>query len=206
MTLAPLPASLSDRLRVETRAAHTRAERAGVMRHVLRGTIDRPTYAALLVALAEIYDALEAELARHADDPVLATFALAPLRRGPALHDDLANGTLPNVGFVVPDLCNDAHDCPLGTADAWVAGWMSQALAGPDWRAGRLAVVVTFDEAENGGENTVLTVVVAPGLHGVVADTALTHQSWTRWMSDLVGATAPGAAGSAPSLGAAFGL
>ena len=85
-------------------------------------------------------------------------------------------------------------------------GWMSQVLAGPDWRAGRLAVVVTFDEAENGGENTVLTVVVAPGLHGVVADTALTHQSWTRWMSDLVGATAPGAAGSAPSLGAAFGL
>ena len=123
-----------------------------------------------------------------------------------ALHDDLESGTLPNVGFVVPDVCNDAHSCPLGTADAWVAGWMSQVLAGPDWRAGRLAVVVTFDEAENGGENTVLTVVVAPGLHGVVADTALTHQSWTRWMSDLVGATAPGAAGSAPSLGAAFGL
>lgn len=123
-----------------------------------------------------------------------------------ALHDDVANGTLPNVGFVVPDVCNDAHDCPLGTADAWVAGWMSQVLTGPDWQAGRLAVVVTFDEAENSGENTVLTVVVAPGLHGVVADAALTHQSWTRWMSDLVGAVAPGDAGSARSLGAAFGL
>lgn len=123
-----------------------------------------------------------------------------------ALHDDLANGTLPVVGFVVPDLCNDAHDCPLGTADAWVADWMAQALAGPDWQSGRLAVVVTFDEAESSGKNTVLTVVVAPGLHGVVADTALTHQSWTRWMSDLVGATAPGDAGSAPSLGSAFGL
>lgn len=123
-----------------------------------------------------------------------------------ALHDDLANGTLPDVGFVVPDLCNDAHDCPLRTSDAWVAGWMSQVLTGPDWQSGRLAVVVTFDEAENSGENTVLTVVVAPGLHGVVADAALTHQSWTRWMSDLVGAVALGDAGSARSLGAAFGL
>jgi hypothetical protein len=123
-----------------------------------------------------------------------------------ALHDDITNGALPNVGFVVPDLCNDAHNCPLATADAWVNGWMSQALQGPDWKAGRLAVVVTFDEAEVSGENTVLTVVVAPGLHGVVADAALTHESWTRWMSDLVGAAAPGDAGRARSLGAAFGL
>ena len=123
-----------------------------------------------------------------------------------ALHDDIAKGTLPNVGFVVPDVCNDAHDCPLATADAWVGGWMSQVLQGPDWQAGRLAVVVTFDEAEVSGENTVLTVVVAPGLHGTVADAALTHESWTRWMSDLVGAAAPGDAGSARSLGAAFGL
>ena len=123
-----------------------------------------------------------------------------------ALHDDIANGTLGNISFVVPDVCNDAHDCPLATADAWVAGWTSQALQGPDWRAGRLAVVVTFDEAEVSGENTVLTVVVAPGLHGAVADAALTHQSWTRWMSDLVGAAAPGDAARAQSLGAAFGL
>lgn len=79
-----------------------------------------------------------------------------------ALHDDIAKGTLPNVGLIVPDVCNDAHDCPLATADAWVAGWMSQVLQGRDWQAGRLAVVVTFDEAEVSGENTVLTVVVAP--------------------------------------------
>lgn len=91
-------------------------------------------------------------------------------------------------------------------ADAWVSGWVSRVLQGPDWRTGRLAVVVTFDEAEAGGDNTVLTVVVAPGLHGVVADGALTHASWTRWMSDLAGSPAPGDARAARSLGAAFGL
>ena len=123
-----------------------------------------------------------------------------------ALVDDIAAGTLPQVGLVVPDLCNDAHDCPLTTADAWVDGWVSRVLEGPDWRAGRLALVVTFDEAETSSDNTVLTVVVAPGLHGVVVDTPLTHESWTRWMSDLAGSPAPGDARTAPSLGAAFGL
>ena len=123
-----------------------------------------------------------------------------------ALVDDIAGGTLPVVGLVVPDLCNDAHDCPLSTADAWVSGWVSRVLQGPDWRAGRLALLVTFDEAEASSDNTVLTVVVAPGLHGVVAHAALTHESWTRWMSDLAGSPAPGDARGAPSLGAAFGL
>lgn len=123
-----------------------------------------------------------------------------------ALYDDIAAGTLPEVGLVIPDLCNDAHDCPLATADAWVGGWVSRALRGPDWQAGRLAVVITFDEAETSSDNTVLTVVVAPGLRGAVSDGALTHESWTRWMSDLVGSPAPGDARDAPSLGAAFGL
>jgi hypothetical protein len=123
-----------------------------------------------------------------------------------ALADDIAAGALPTVGLVVPDLCNDAHDCPLSTADTWVNAWVSRVLQGPDWEAGRLAVVITFDESETDGDNTVLTVVVAPGLHGRVVDAALTHASWTRWMSDLAGSPAPGDGAGALSLGAAFGL
>ena len=122
------------------------------------------------------------------------------------LTDDLAAGTLPEVGLIVPDMCNIAHDCPLATADAWLSAWIAQVQQGPDWRAGRLAVVVTFDEAEKGSDDTVLTVVAAPSLHAVVVDAPLTHLSWTRWMSDLVGSPAPHDARDAPSLGAAFGL
>jgi len=33
---------------------------------------------------------------------------------------DLANGTLPHFSNIVPNLCNDAHDCSLGTADTWL--------------------------------------------------------------------------------------
>ena len=121
------------------------------------------------------------------------------------LVSDIAGGTLPSIGLVIPDLCHDAHDCDLATADAWVADWVARVQQGADWNAGRLAVVVTFDEAETGGDNTVMTVVVAPSIDGVVAGQALTHLSWTRWMSDLIGSPAPRDARAAPSLGAAFG-
>lgn len=122
------------------------------------------------------------------------------------LASDIADDSLPTVGLVIPDLCDDAHDCGLATADAWVADWVSRLQQGEDWSSGHLAVVVTFDEAETGGDNTVMTVVIAPTLHGVVVDQALTHLSWTRWMSDLVDTPAPRDAADAPSLGAAFGL
>src|SRR5437667_11136190 len=33
---------------------------------------------------------------------------------------DLANGTLPTFSHIVPNLCNDAHDCGLALADSWL--------------------------------------------------------------------------------------
>lgn len=81
---------LSHRLRAETKDAHTTAERSGIMRSLLRGTLARPQYIALLQNLAELYDALELELDRHHDHPALAGVQWAQLRRGPALHEDIA--------------------------------------------------------------------------------------------------------------------
>jgi hypothetical protein len=122
------------------------------------------------------------------------------------LHDDITAGTLPDVGMLLPDACNDAHDCSLAVADGWVASWVEELQAGPDWQAGRLAIVVTFDEAERVSSNAVLTVVAAPGLTGKVVSTPLTHLSWSRWMSEIAGAAPQGEAAHVPSLGGAFGL
>jgi len=55
----------------------------------------------------------------------------------------VTGGTLPNAGMVVPNLCNDAHDCSLAQADTWFKGWMTKILGGPDWKSGHLAVVLT---------------------------------------------------------------
>src|SRR3954453_10376864 len=76
------------------------------------------------------------------------------------LAGDITNGRLPTVGMVVPNLCHDAHNCSLATADAWFRTRMQRIFAGPDWRSGRLAVVLTADEDDSTAGNTVLTVVI----------------------------------------------
>jgi phospholipase C len=122
-----------------------------------------------------------------------------------ALHRDITQGTLPTVGLIVPDLCHDAHDCALSVADNWVAAWTRQVLAGPDWRSGHLALVVTFDETEGStSDNTVLTVVAAPTMRARISTESYTHYSWTRWMSNLAGRAPLGHAATARSLAHGF--
>jgi hypothetical protein len=123
-----------------------------------------------------------------------------------ALLTDIVSGQLPNVGEITPDLCNDAHDCSLSTADDWLRDWMAQVFAGPDWRSGHLAIVITADEDNGSQGNKVLTTVIHPSQNHHVVSTPLTHYSWTRMMTDLVGAPCLQSACTAPDATTAFGL
>ena len=82
--------ALSHRLRAETRALHTAAERAGVMRSLARGELSRERYAILLENLAEIYGALERELDRHRGHAAISWLDRDALRRLGAIRQDLA--------------------------------------------------------------------------------------------------------------------
>lgn len=118
----------------------------------------------------------------------------------------IADGSLPNVGMVVPNLCNDAHDCSLGTADTWFKGWMTKIFDGPDWKSGHLAVVLTADEDDKSGNNTVLTVVIHPSQRAKVVTSPLTHYSLTRLYEEVAGTPYLSQAVSAPSMATAFTL
>ncbi len=63
-----------------------------------------------------------------------------------ALAGDVATGSLPTIGWAIPDLSHDAHDGTLGEADNWLAGRLPAILSGPDFRNGVLAVVIIADE------------------------------------------------------------
>jgi acid phosphatase len=115
-------------------------------------------------------------------------------------------GSLPDAGMVVPDLCHDAHDCSLATADRWVAQLVSRVRSGPDWRAGRLVLVLTADEDDHASGNRVLTVVAHPSLHGRVVRSSLGHTSLARLYAEVTGTRPLAAAASAPSMAKAFGL
>jgi acid phosphatase len=119
---------------------------------------------------------------------------------------DVRAGRLPAAGMVVPDACHDGHDCSLATADAWLRSYVGLAMSGPDFRSGRLAIVVTADEDDGSQGNTVLTVVVHPSLHGIVVGTPLSQFSLSRLYSQVLGLPPLREAASAPSLAAAFHL
>ena len=124
----------------------------------------------------------------------------------PALADDVTAGALPNVGMVVPNLCHDAHDCSLATADRWMKRQVRMVKAGSDFTSGRLAIVVTADEDDRNQHNRVLTVVARKGLDGVVVSEPLTHYSLSRSLSEVAGASPLGNARAASGLIEAFGL
>lgn len=80
---------LSVLLREATRELHRDAERGGVMGRLLRRAATRQEYTAMLVALREIYGALEDGLRRHADRPGMAALLPPGLARVAALEADL---------------------------------------------------------------------------------------------------------------------
>ncbi|HEX7107164.1 MAG TPA: cell wall-binding repeat-containing protein [Acidothermaceae bacterium] len=122
------------------------------------------------------------------------------------LSHDIAAGALPSFAFVTPNLCNDTHDCAVATGDAWLSTWIPAIIAGPNYRAGNTLIVLTWDEG-TGASNQVPTIVIAPSVRpGTVVGARLDHYALLRGAEDLLGLGRLGAASTAPSLAAAFGL
>lgn len=84
-----LTAPLAERLKTETRALHTAAERSVFMGALLRGQMARAAYGALLRNLHALYAVLEPALQRHAGHPAIAPVYLPSLWRARALEHDL---------------------------------------------------------------------------------------------------------------------
>jgi len=97
-----------------------------------------------------------------------------------SFDDDVDAGRLPNVGLFSPNLCNDAHSCKLHVFDEWLAETFARISGGPDWRSGRLVVVVTADEDNRNEGNRVFTAVLNPALSGRVVTTPLNHFGLSR--------------------------
>jgi acid phosphatase len=122
-----------------------------------------------------------------------------------ALPADIGSGDLPTVGMITPNMCNDGHDCPLDTADAFMQRWVPQLMNGPDYRNGDLTIVITFDEGV-GSQQTIQTVVINPAVKTAVVDAPLTHAALSHWLYLISGSAAQNDAAHAADFGAAFGI
>lgn len=75
---------------------------------------------------------------------------------------------LPAVSFVVPNLCNDMHDCSVATGDSWLRSHLSGYAA---WAMHHDSLlIVTWDEDDGSSSNHIATIIVGqqvrPGRYG----------------------------------------
>ena len=77
----------------------------------------------------------------------------------------LATRSLPRFSFITPNLCNDTHDCPVSTGDAWLARWVHAIVASPVYRTQRTVIFITWDEGEGGHTNDCALDTSDPGCH-----------------------------------------
>ena len=118
---------------------------------------------------------------------------------------DLSTANLPDYSFIVPNLCNDGHDCPLTTADAWLKTNLDPVIQSPVFQKDGLLIIV-FDEADltdfTAGGGHVAAVIVSPmAKHGYKSIAFYQHQSVLRLTLEGLGVTKlPGDAATAPAM------
>jgi hypothetical protein len=121
------------------------------------------------------------------------------------LATDLNTANLPNYSFIVPNLCHDAHDCSLSTADTWLQTNIDPLIQSPQFQIDGLLVIV-FDEANTldltSGGGHVTAVIVSPLAKRTYKSIAFyQHQSVLRLMLEGLGVTKlPGDAATATAM------
>src|SRR6266516_187056 len=121
---------------------------------------------------------------------------------------DLARNTLPNYSFIVPNLCNDAHDCSLDVADAWLRTNIDPLIQSAQFQRDGL-LIITFDEAggdsRNGGGRVAWLVVSPKAKRGYQSTSLYQHESTLRLTLKALGVTAfANEAAVAPDMDAFF--
>jgi acid phosphatase len=100
-----------------------------------------------------------------------------------ALPADFAD--LPTVSFVVPDLCNDMHDCGVAAGDRWARDQLSGYVTWAERNNSLL--VVTFDEDNGSRANHIATVLVGPMVRPGASDQRIDHYSLLRTLEAMYG-------------------
>lgn len=125
-----------------------------------------------------------------------------------ALSDAVRAGHLPTLATVTPDLEHDMHDGTVGQADTWLRDWLPIITAGPDYRDGRLAVIIAWDEGDGSGDHpssAPLLALSAATRPGTRLTGPLDDDSVLRTINDITGLPPLGQAASAASFGGLLG-
>lgn len=82
---------------------------------------------------------------------------------------DLANKALPNLSWIVPNGCDDAHDCSIGTFDTWLKTEIAPLVASSYFQPGGDGLlIIVFDENNDTGNPDCETLTEGLGCGGQV--------------------------------------
>src|SRR4029077_17501849 len=92
----------------------------------------------------------------------------------------LQAGALPSYSFVTPNICDDAHSCPLATGDQWLSTVVPRIVGSSSFAT--TALFIVYDEGgssdSNGGGGHVACILVSPfAKPGYVSNVAYSHYS-----------------------------
>jgi acid phosphatase len=107
-----------------------------------------------------------------------------------SLADDLASAdSTPSYVWITPNLCNDMHNCPISSGDAWLANTVPQILQSPAFATRTSLLLITWDEDDDSsGLNQIPVLVVARGVSpGFRSTVRYTHYSVLRTVEEAWG-------------------
>jgi len=106
--------------------------------------------------------------------------------------------SLPTVSYVIPDLCNDMHDCSVRTGDTWLRNNVKPYA---DWaKTHNSLLIVDFDEDDFSGSNRIPTIFYGQQVKTGSYTERITHYSVLRTVEDMFGLAHIGNAASANSI------
>ncbi len=101
------------------------------------------------------------------------------------LAADIAANTLPALAYVIPDQCDNTHNCALAVGDAWLAANLPAMITavGPNG-----VVILTWDEDDGSSSNHILTVFAGATVKsGFTSTGRASHYSLLRTITDGLG-------------------
>lgn len=84
-----MSSNLATKLREGTKKSHSMAENVGFVKCFLKGTVEKNSYRKLVANLYFVYSAMEEEMERHRNHPILSQVYYPQLNRKQSLEQDL---------------------------------------------------------------------------------------------------------------------
>jgi hypothetical protein len=109
---------------------------------------------------------------------------------------------LPNVSFVIPNMCDDMHDCSITTGDTWLKNNLD---AYAQWaKTHNSLLITTFDEDDDAHGNHIFTTLTGQGVTPGAYSQALDHYGVLGLIEDSMGMPRIASAVGKPAVTAPF--